>query len=132
MTRPAILLLALLILGGCVTLKDDSAILGSTGFWVKIGLNPALEVGGIPLPSLQMGYGTFWRIGGDRDVTVTVGATGEIKASKAGEGGLAEAKTGPIPTLKGMSSLHITAKNRTKMKDADENSSSGSSADPAD
>ena len=129
MTHFAILLLALLVLEGCVALKDDPAILGSTGFWVKIGLNPAPEMGGIPLPSLQMGYGTLWRIGGDRDVTVTVGATGEIKA---GEGGTTEAKTGPIPNLKGMSSLHITAKNRTKMKDADENSSSGSSADPAD
>ena len=109
--------LALVVLPGCASsikeLAGDSAIVGTTGFWLSLGLNPAPEVGGIPLPSLKLGFGTVWRVGGGRDVTITVGASGEVKA---GEGGLPEAKTGPIPSLKGMSSLHITAKNPVEKK----------------
>ena len=120
MIQFTILLLALLALGGCAgifkELKDDPAIITTTGFWLSLGLNPAPEVGGIPLPSLKLGYGTIARIGGDRDVTVTVGATGEVKA---GQTGLSTAASQAIPTLSGMSSLHITAKNRTKMNEVD-------------
>ena len=116
-----VILLMLWLLSSCAAslkeLRQDPAIIGTTGFWLALGLNPAPEAGGIPLPSLKLGFGTIWRIGGDRDVTVTVGASGEIKR---GESGLTE-KAGQIPSLKGMSSLHITAKNPQdrKMREVD-------------
>ena len=107
------LALALVVLSGCAgilhELANDPAIVVTTGFYLSIG--PTLENGYVP--NIKVGFGTVARIGGDRDVTMTVGASGEVKA---GEGGLPEAKTGPIPSLKGMSSLHITAKNPAERK----------------
>jgi hypothetical protein len=83
-------------------LRQDPAIVVSTGFYLSFGLNPAPEVGGFPLPNIKIGYGTISRIGGNRDVTVTVGTATDIKAG--------EEKASGIPTLGSRASLHITAK----------------------
>ena len=95
-----------LVLPGCAgvikELAQDPAIVVSTGFYFSFGLNPAPEVGGLPLPNIKIGYGTISRIGGNRDVTVTVGTATDIKAG--------EEKVSNLPTLGSRASLHITAK----------------------
>lgn len=91
-------------------LAQDPAIVVSTGFYLSFGLNPAPEVGGMPLPNVKIGYGTISRIGGNRDVTVTVGTATDIKAGDEAPGA-APTKGVSIPTLGSRASLHITAKN---------------------
>ena len=126
------LLLCCLFLGGCADslreLANDPAIVGFTGFRLRFGLNPAPEVGGAPLPNIEISYGTLWRIGGNRDVSITVGTAtnigeggqggiiggivGAIKDMKEGDQKVATpAKTANIPELSSRASLHITAKN---------------------
>lgn len=103
----------LIWLGGCAgiihELAGDSAIIVTTGFYLSIG--PTVE--NAYIPNIKIGFGTVARIGGDRDVTLTVGQSGSISEAS----NLAE-KMNPIPELKGMSSIHIRAKN-PKMKDAE-------------
>ena len=89
----------------------DPAIVVSTGFYLSFGLNPAPEVGGMPLPNIKIGYGTISRIGGNRDVTITVGTATDIKqGEESAMPGGTPTKNVSIPTLGSRASLHITAK----------------------
>ena len=98
-----------MMLGGCAGFaslldsgRENSSIIGTTGLWISIGLNPEEAIGGIPLPSVKFGYGTVWRVGKHDDVTVLVNGS-------AGADG--QDTKGNSPTATGNASLHIRAKN---------------------
>lgn len=104
-----LLFINILGLNGCAGLasvfeagKENSSIIGSTGLWISIGLNPEDALGGVPLPSLKFGYGTVWRVGKHDDVTILVNgsAASDSQETKANN-----------PTLSGNASLFIRAKN---------------------
>ena len=58
---------ALLTLTGCTglvrELKEDPAIVGFTGYFLKAGITLSTGPIPFPLPSLEAGYGTGWRVG---------------------------------------------------------------------
>jgi hypothetical protein len=129
-------------------LKDDPTVGWFTGFFLSLGINGG-GTGGAPTPAsanapytphLTLGYGTFGRVGVHDEVVITVGSSGAVN----GTGGQAEGQTMmQIPTLNGMSSMFIRArncgekhdckvqdaqsaldtKNQTKMKNAETSSS---------
>ena len=107
-------LAAVLILPGCSgmagilkELRQDPAILVFTGFMVDLGITPSAVAGGMPLPNLSLKYGTLTRVGVHDKVSLNVGASGEVKAAE----GAATATGTVIPSLSGMSSLHLEADN---------------------
>jgi hypothetical protein len=97
------------LLPGCINadlinaLANDPAVVTVSGFYLSLGLTPSPATGGYPTPNLSLGYGTITRVGKHDQVAVTVGASGEIK-------GVGQDQA-IAPSLGGMSSLHVEAKN---------------------
>lgn len=73
-----------LVLSGCAPaleqLKTDPAIVGITGWWMSIGIEP---VGGIPMPVVRMARGTLWRVGVSEAVEIRTGEQVVVDATKA-------------------------------------------------
>lgn len=44
-------------------LKEDAAIVGSTGLYTSIGFDPSPATGMLPLPHIKFGHGTAFRVG---------------------------------------------------------------------
>jgi hypothetical protein len=80
-------LVSVFILSGCAgvihELADDSAVVGATGFWFALGVSPSPVAGGLPTPTVSVGYGTLWRIGKHDNVTVEVNSEGGQDGAKA-------------------------------------------------
>ena len=111
------LVVLLVVLPGCSgmagvlkELRQDPTVLVFTGFMLELGITPSATAGGIPLPNLRLGYGTLTRVGVHDKISLTVGASGEIKGAE----GAATATGGGIPSLSGMSSLHLEVDNHLK------------------
>lgn len=109
---PLVLILAL-GLGGCAGMMESArknpSVISASGFFLHLGFDPSPAAGGMPLPNLTLGYGTFVRCGKHDECLIAAGATGEIKSQdtmKSGE---------PIvssPGLSGVSSLFVRARNK--------------------
>lgn len=78
----AMLLGLTLLLGGCAGLtslfgevKTDPAIIGMTGWWLKIGIDTmATPLGApLPIPSIVFGRGTIFRVGVTESATIKTG-----------------------------------------------------------
>ena len=66
LTRLGVVLCLALATTGCALvnqLKQDAAIVGTTGFSLSIGFDPAPENAMFPLPKVKLVYGTAWRVG---------------------------------------------------------------------
>ena len=78
-------------LAGCADLvkelKEDPAILGTTGFYVSIGFDPSPQNSFFPLPHVKLGHGAAWRVGTHDCVYITTaaGASASAQANPAGQ-----------------------------------------------
>ncbi len=98
-------------LTGCTALvdqlKEDSAIVGTTGFSISIGFDPAPENAMFPLPKVKMVHGTAWRVGIHDCVYVSTaaGATAYIPAvptaQKPAAGAGAQKSSEVVPSADG-------------------------------
>jgi len=95
----------LLLLSGCAStieaLGKDSAIVGTTGTWIVIGMQPSTI--GVPFPSVKFGYGTIWRIGPHENVEIMIGGTAGLPTDQTAS-----------RTVSGNASLYIKVTGKKK------------------
>lgn len=94
-------------------LKDDPTVGWFTGFFLNLGISgsgvsgtaaPTPASANAPYtPHVTLGYGTIGRVGVHDEVVITVGGSGAIQGQSQG--------TTQIPSLSGMSSMFIRARN---------------------
>jgi hypothetical protein len=74
------------VLTGCAgvvrELKEDSAIVGATGFYSAIGFDASAENAMMPLPKIKVVYGTTWRVGVHDCVYIATAAGASAKVIK--------------------------------------------------